>query len=65
MKARLAENIAIGLLCVGLVLAGALGKVTVDEGQPYDWLLAAVVGGAFLVSASVFGAAAILARDRS
>lgn len=64
MKARLAENLAIANVIIGLLLAGALGKLTVDEGESFDWLLAVVTAGPFIVSAAVLTAVALLLRER-
>lgn len=63
--ARLAENFALANVVVGLLLAGVLGKLTVDEGEPFDWLLAAAVAGPFVVSAAILGATALILRNRS
>jgi hypothetical protein len=64
MKSRVAENLAIATVIVGLVLAGVLGKLTTEEGEPFDWLLAMVTAGPFIVSAAVLTAAALLLGDR-
>lgn len=64
-RSRIAENLTGLALLLGLMLGFVAGDLTVDEGEPFDWLLAAAVAGPFIVSAAILGATALILRDRS
>lgn len=63
-RARVAENLSMVALLVGVLLGIVLGKGTVEEGESFDWLLACVSAGPFVVAAAVFLAVSFLLHER-